>query len=151
MYSFLRTPEDSVIDKYLQEASTYESIASMLKNLEAFAFLSDVLYEYFMIRKDMYSHIGRDKKIRDATIKDFAEKLDGIVEELMGILEFGNLRMFAEANYEAYRSAKQLKPRPSFFQMVKELKDPEIRLTIGFLFLLMKNVASVIENHEHKE
>ncbi|HIP43224.1 MAG TPA: DUF1641 domain-containing protein [Aquifex aeolicus] len=86
--------------------------------------------------------------MREAHIREHTEKLKFMIGELVSILEFGNLKSLARANYEAFLEAKRKKLRMSMWKAFKELRNPEVKLTIGFLLLLMKKVGKVIEGEE---
>jgi len=86
--------------------------------------------------------------MREAHIREHTEKLKFMIGELVSILEFGNLKSLARANYEAFLEVKREKPRMSMWKAFKELRNPEVKLTIGFLLLLMKKVGKVIEGEE---
>jgi len=86
--------------------------------------------------------------MRESYIREHTEKLKFMIDELVSTLEFGNLKSLARANYEAFLEAKREKPKMGMWKALKELRDPEVKLTIGFLLLLMKKVGKVIEGEE---
>ncbi len=144
-YVFLRRPEDEGVEDYFRNEENIKHLLSFLKNIDTLAFLSDILHEYINQKEDLKRAIFSEDKYRLATVKEKARKLDRILNEILSLLEFGNLQAFARANYFAFVEARQEKPKAGLFKLLNALRDEDIKLTIGFLLLLMKNVANIIK------
>ena len=147
MYTFLRREEDALVEEYFRNPQNIKHLIVMLKSMDALAYFAEVLHEYISMKGDLRRLIYSEDKVRRAGVKEHANKLDVWANELIGLLEVGNLREFAKANYEAYREAKDTKPKVGFFTLLKEMRSDEIKLTMGFLLLLLKKISELIENN----
>lgn len=145
MYSFLRRPEDTEVENYFRNPENIKHLVSFLRNIDALAFFSEILHEYVNSDEELKRAIYSSDSFRNAVIKEKVSKFKDIVDEAMGLLELGNLRAFAEANYLAYVEAKQSKPKVGPIKLVTEMRDEEVKTALGFLLLLMKNVGRMIE------
>jgi len=145
LYSFLRRPEDTEVENYFRNPENIKHLVSFLRNIDALAFFSEILHEYVNSDEELKRAIYSSDSFRNAVIKEKVSKFKDIVDEAMGLLELGNLRAFAEANYLAYVEAKQSKPKVGPIKLVTEMRDEEVKTALGFLLLLMKNVGRMIE------
>ena len=148
MYVFLRQSEDDIIEEYFSNSENIKHLLTFLNSMDALAYFAEVLHEYVSddptFKQAVYSSGGR----RTSYINEHAEKLRFIMSELMSVLEFGSLRTFARANYEAFLKARREKTRAGLWRMLKELRDPHVRSAVGFLIILMKEVGKVVEGEE---
>ncbi len=148
MYSFLRRPEDSEIEDYFKNPDNINHLIAFLKNIDALAFFSEILHEYVNSDESLKKAIHSQDGFRQAMVKEKVNKLRDMIEEMLGLLELGNLRAFAEANYLAYVEAKQTKPKVGLFKLMSEMREEEMKVALGFLILLMKNIGRMIEGKE---
>ncbi len=133
------------MENYFRNPENIKHLVSFLRNIDALAFFSEILHEYVNSDEELKRAIYSSDSFRNAVIKEKVSKFKDIVDEAMGLLELGNLRAFAEANYLAYVEAKQSKPKVGPIKLVTEMRDEEVKTALGFLLLLMKNVGRMIE------
>ncbi|RUM30884.1 MAG: DUF1641 domain-containing protein [Aquifex sp.] len=148
MYVFLRQPEDEIIEEYFSNPENIKHLVTFLNSIDALAYFAEVLHKYVNVDPNLKTAVYSSGGMREFYIREHTEKLKFMIDELVSTLEFGNLKSLARANYEAFLEAKREKPRMSMWKAFKELRDPEVKLTIGFLLLLMKKVGKVIEGEE---
>ena len=134
------------MENYFRNPENIRHLVSFLRNIDALAFFSEILHEYVNSDEELKRAIYSSDSFRNAVIKEKVSKFREIINETMGLLELGNLRAFAEANYLAYVEAKQNKPKAGPIKLVTEMRDEEVKTALGFLLLLMKNIGRMIEN-----
>ncbi len=133
------------MENYFRNPENIRHLVSFLRNIDALAFFSEILHEYVNRDEELKRAIYSSDSFRNAVIKEKVSKFREIINETMGLLELGNLRAFAEANYLAYVEAKQSKPKVGPIKLLTEMRDEEVKTALGFLLLLMKNVGRMIE------
>ncbi len=151
MYVFLREPEDDIVESYFSKKENINHLVNLLNNLDIIAFLSEVLHYYAYTSDNLREAItAKDPQKREEYVKNYAKKLDKLADEMIGLLEIGNLKALAKANHEALIEARTSKPRVGIWQLLKSMKDPKVQLTMGFLVLLLQKIADVIEDRTGK-
>lgn len=145
MHVFLRQPEDEIIEKYFSNQENIRHLVIFLQSIDALAYFAEVLHNYVNVNPNLKSAVYSSGKDRNNAIRIHTEKLSRMLDELVGILEFGNLRALARANYDAFVQAKLEKPKAGIWKILKEMKEPEVQLALGFILLLLRNVGKTIE------
>lgn len=146
-YLFLRSKEDDVIEAYFKEPDNIRHLVILLQSLDAVAFFAEVLHNYVNKNESLRNYIYGDDRLRQVGLEESTEKFGILVRELIGTLELGNLADLAKANYIAYTEAKRLKPRVGLWRLLKEFKNPDVQLTMGFVILLLKEISKLIEGN----
>jgi len=133
------------VENYFRNPENINHLVTFLRNIDALAFFSEILHEYVNGDEELKRAIYSRNGFRQAVVKEKVSKFREIMDEMMGLLELGNLKAFAQANYLAYVEAKQTKPRVGPLKLMSELRNEDVKLALGFILLLLKNVGHMIE------
>ncbi|WP_340695814.1 DUF1641 domain-containing protein [Hydrogenobacter thermophilus] len=143
-YVFLRRPEDELVEAYFKKDENIRHLTIFLSSMDALAYFAQILHEYVESREDLRKSIHEtDTEERRRAISDGLRRMDLMVRELFGVLELGNLADFARANYRAYEEMKKYKKKVGLLGIYRELRNPQVQIALGFMFTLLKNIASL--------
>ncbi|ADC90040.1 hypothetical protein Thal_1411 [Thermocrinis albus DSM 14484] len=144
-YVFLRRSEDELVENYFREPANIRHLVTLLNGMDALAYLAEILHEYVNMKEDLKRNIYSENGVRKASVREGAQKLDFLLQELLGTLEIGRLKDLALANHRAYLRAKREKPKVGPLKLFNELRGNEkLQLAIGFVLLLLQEIADTL-------